>query len=204
MKKYKICENVTLGKNSVIEDFCVIGLSPKNQENSNSATIIGDNAYIRSHSVIYTGTIIGDNFNCGHHALIREGNIIGSSVSIGSFADIEDGVTIEDGVRIHSHVFVPRKTILKKNSWIGPNVVFTNSKYPRSKNSHLTLKGAVIKENARIGANVTILPGVTIGENCIIGAGSVVTTDIENNKIAVGNPAKITGNICDIEEYIQG
>jgi acetyltransferase-like isoleucine patch superfamily enzyme len=199
MKNVKIFGNVKIGKNALVEDYCIIGKTPENKKKL--PTIIGDNCVIRSHSVIYAGNLIGNNFHCGHHIVIREENRIGNNVSIGSGVNIEHHVTIEDDVRLHSNVFVPELTILKKGSWIGPNVVFTNSKYPVSKNSRTNLKGATVKEGAKIGANATVLPGITIGVNCLIGGGSVVTKDIEDGKIAAGNPAQIIGSVSDLREY---
>ena len=201
MKNIKIYKNVKLGKNVTIEEFCVIGKPPKNKKNGELKTVIGDNSVIRSHAVIYSGNSIGDNFQCGHHIVMREENRIGNNVSIGSGTDIEHHVTIEDNVRLHSNVFVPEYTILKKDSWIGPNVVFTNARYPNSRSAKENLRGALVKSKAKIGANCTILPGITIGENSLIGAGSVVARDIDDGKIAAGNPARLIGDISRIKDY---
>ncbi|MBN2546607.1 MAG: transferase [Spirochaetes bacterium] len=183
-----IYPNVKLGKNVTIEDFCIIGCPFKGS--NNEKTVIGDNSLIRSHTVIYAGNKIGSGFQTGHKANIRELNTIGNNVSIGTLSIIEHHVQIEDNVRIHSQVFVPEFTILKKGSWLGPNVVLTNAKYPLSQNVKNELKGPVIKESAKIGANVTILPGIIIGEKSLVGAGSVVVKDVEDYTIVAGNPAK--------------
>ncbi len=201
MKKSKIYKNVKIGKDVVIEEFCIIGKPPRGKKNGELLTVIGDNSIIRSHAVIYAGNVIGNNFQCGHHIVMREENSIGSSVSIGSCTDIEHHVAIEDGVRIHSNVFVPEYTTLEKGSWIGPNVVFTNARYPNSKHAKNQLKGALVKERAKIGANTTILPGVTIGENSLIGAGSVVAKEVADGTVVAGNPAKKIGKVSDIKDY---
>ena len=117
-------------KNVYIGAFCIIGVPPLHKVDGELETIIGDNATIRSHSVIYAGNKIGDNFSTGHHVAIREMNTIGNNVSIGSLSCIEHHIKIEDGVRIHSQVFVPEYSVLKMNCWLGPNVVLTNAKYP--------------------------------------------------------------------------
>lgn len=185
--------NVIFGKNITIEDFCIIGIPFKNY--SNEKTIIGDNAILRSHTVIYAGNKIGDNFQTGHKANIRELNIIGNNVSIGTLTNIEHHVVIEDNVRIHSQAFIPEFSVLKQGCWIGPNVVITNAKYPQSENVKKELKGAVIHENAKIGANSTLLPGIEIGKNSLIGAGSVVTKNVKESVIAAGSPAIILRDI---------
>jgi len=192
-KTTKILENVTLGKNAIIEDFCIIGMI--NDNCTGSQTVIGDNAHIRSHTVIYAGNKIGNNFQTGNKTNIREHNTIGNNVSIGTLSVVEHHVKIEDNVRIHTQAFIPEYSHLKSNAWIGPNVVLTNAKYPRSPNVKDSLEGPVIGGNAKIGANCTILPGIKIGENSLIGAGSVVTKNVESGSIYAGNPARFIRKI---------
>lgn len=190
-KTSQIYKNVKIGKNVLIEDFCIIGIPPRGYMDGELETIIGDNSLIRSGTVIYAGNKIGDNFQTGHKANIREFNNIGSNVSIGTLSVIEHHVDIEDNVRIHTQVFIPEFTKLEKECWIGPNVVFTNAMYPKSPNVKDSLKGPIIRQRAIIGANSTLLPGVSIGEDAVIGAGSVVTKNVEAENVVCGNPAKL-------------
>lgn len=182
-----IYPNVKLGNNVIIEDFCIIGCPFSGYQKE--PTIIGDNAVLRSHTVIYAGNIIGSGFQTGNKANIRELNRISDNVSIGTLSVIEHHVTIEKGVRIHSQVFIPEYSILKEESWIGPNVVFTNARFPKSPDVKKELVGPVIEKKVKIGANSTLLPGVKIGENSLVGAGSVVTKDVPSGVIVAGNPA---------------
>lgn len=154
-------------------------------------TLIGLNALIRSGTVIYRGSLIGDNFQTGHNVLVREECLIGDNVSIGTSTIIEHHVVIGNDARLHSGCFVPEYTILESNVWLGPRVTITNSKFPNRANSKQNLQGVTIKSGAVIGANVTLLPGVTIGYDSIVGAGSVVTKDIPDSVIAYGVPAKV-------------
>lgn len=197
----RIYNNVILGDNVVIEDFCVIGKPPMGKLDGELKTYIGDNSIIRSGTVIYAGNRIGSKFSTGHNVVIREENSIADNVSIGTLSCIEHNVVMEEGVRIHSQVFIPEFTTLKKNVWIGPNVVVTNAKYPRSRNVKETLKGATIEENAIVGANVTTLPGVNIGKDSIVGSASLVNRDITEGTVVVGNPIKDIKMKKDIEEY---
>ena len=131
---YRIHPNVAIGKNAVIEDFVIIGIPPRGKKSGELPTTIGDNALIRSHTVIYAGNSIGDNFQTGHHVMIREENTIGNNVSIGTSSVVEHHVTIGDDVRIHTSAFVPETSILEDGCWIGPHVVITNALYPLSPN----------------------------------------------------------------------
>ncbi len=183
-----IHDNVEIGENAIVEDFVIIGAPFKNY--NNEKTVIGSNAHIRSHTVIYAGNTIGDNFQTGNKTNIRECNQIGDNVSIGTNSIVEHHVKIEDNVRIHSQAFIPEYSVLKKDSWIGPHVVLTNAQYPKSPGIKENLLGVTIGENAKIGANTTLLPGVSIGAGALIGAGSVVTKSIEGHIIAAGCPCK--------------
>lgn len=162
---------------------------------------IGKNAIIREPIIIYSGNKIGDNFQTGHFVTIREENKIGNNVSIGSHSNIEHHVIIEDNVRIHSNCFIPEYSILKHDCWIGPNVVLTNAKYPKSINVKKELIGPTIGEYAKIGGNSTILPALKIGKHALIGAGSVVVKDVPDFAIVVGNPGKVIGDIRELNKY---
>ncbi|MEW5717262.1 MAG: DapH/DapD/GlmU-related protein [Chloroflexota bacterium] len=197
----RILPNVQLGRNATIGDYCVIGEPPRGKRAGELETRIGARAVIRSHTVIYAGNVIGDDFQTGHGALVREENRIGNNVSIGSHTIVEHHVTIGDNVRLHSNVFVPEFSVLEDDCWIGPNVVITNARYPRSRNAKEQLRGATIKRGAKIGANATLLPGVVIGANALVGAGAVVTRDVPAGAVVVGNPARAVKRVEEIEEY---
>ena len=196
-----IYPGVKLGKDSIIEDFVIIGSPPREYRTGEIETVIGDNAIIRSHTVIYAGNRIGNNFQTGNKANIRELNEIGDDVSIGTLSVIEHHIKIGHGVRIHSQVFIPEYCVLEEQCWIGPNVVLTNAKYPKSSNAKAELAGVHIMKNAKVGANATVLPGVIIGQNALVGAGSVITKGVNDGTVVVGNPAKIVKNIANIKAY---
>lgn len=194
----RIFKAVTLGAGTIFEDFCVIGSPPRGKSDGDLETIIGVDGVIRSHTVIYAGNRIGDRFQTGNKVNIREENEIGDNVSVGTLSVIEHHVKIGNGVRIHTQVFVPEYTIIEDNAWLGPNVVVTNAKYPLSPGVKESLEGPVIRKGAMVGANATILPGVIIGRNALVGAGSVVTKDVPESAVVVGNPAKVIKVIEDL------
>jgi len=202
ISKYsKLIEGVTIGTNSNIQDFVIIGVNYLHETEESVPTLLGDNILIRSHTVLYKGNKIGDNFQTGHGVLIRELNSIGNNVSIGSHSVIEHHVIIGNNVRIHSNVFIPEYSVIEEDAWIGPNVVLTNAAYPANLNTKSNLKGVHILQKAKIGANSTILPGVTIGKNALVGAGSVVTKNVPDGKVVAGNPARIIRDISEINDY---
>jgi acetyltransferase-like isoleucine patch superfamily enzyme len=140
---------------------------------------IGNNTRIWAFTHVMKGAKIGTNCNIGDHCFIENGVTIGNDVTI------KNGVSIWDGVRIEDKVF------------LGPNVVFTNDKRPRSKVHSFRLMETLIKKGASIGANATLLCSIKIGKFAIIGAGSVVTKDVPEYTLVYGNPAKIRGYVCE-------
>ena len=194
-KKY---DNVRIGEGFDIGDYAILGLPPADREGAELVTKIGDNALIRSHTVIYAGNEIGSSFQTGHNVMVREDNRIGDNVSIGTGSVVEHHVIIEDGVRIHSQAFIPEYSILKEGCWIGPNVVLTNALHPLCPKVKECLKGPTIGRNSKIGANATILPDVTIGENAMVGSGSVVTEDVPDGVVVAGNPAKVIKRVDEL------
>lgn len=131
--------------------------------------------------VVLPGAKIGENCNICSHCFIENEAVIGNNVTIKNGVQLWDGITIEDNVQI------------------GANVSFTNDKYPRAKNPDWVLEKTLIKNGASIGAGSTILCGVTIGENAMIGIGSVVTKDVPAGEVWVGNPAKFLKKVSDYE-----
>jgi UDP-2-acetamido-3-amino-2,3-dideoxy-glucuronate N-acetyltransferase len=140
---------------------------------------IGKNTKIWQYAIILKEAIVGENCNINCHTFIENDVVIGNNVTLKS------GVYLWDGIRIEDDVF------------IGPNATFVNNDFPRSKkypNKHI---GAYICKGASIGANATIRGGIVIGEFALIGSGSVVTKNIPNNSLWVGNPAKQIAYVCE-------
>ena len=139
---------------------------------------IGSNTRIWQYTIILPGAMIGDNCNINAHCFIENEVIIGNNVTVKCGVYMWDGIIIEDNVQI------------------GPNVTFTNDLYPRSQKSFNLLR-TVIKQYASVGAGATLIGGITIEEYALIGAGAVVTKNIPNNTLWVGNPARQIGFVCN-------
>lgn len=191
----RIYANVRLGENAQIDDFVIIGVPPRGVQPGELETVIGDNAHVRSHTVIYAGNRIGDDFATGHGVMIRELNEIGNQVSIGTQSVVEHHVHVGDHVRIHSQAFIPEYSTLMDNCWVGPNVVLTNALHPMCPKAKECLRGATIEPGAKIGANATLLPDITIGRNALVGAGAVVIDDVSAGVVVAGSPARIVKSI---------
>ncbi len=148
-----------------------------------SKIIFGSGTNISSYSTIYFGNTFGNNCFVGHHSLIRENNKIKNNVKIGSYTEVAFNCLIKKNTKIHSHCFICENSKIGENVFIGPNVTFTNSKYPNKKNSKQKLQSPIIHNNVIIGSGSIIMPGVKVGRNAIIGAGSLVIKDVPANKI---------------------
>lgn len=144
---------------------------------SDCQTKVPDSTNIWQFCVVLPKVVIGENCNICSHCFIENDVIIGNNVTI------KCGVQIWDGIRVEDNVF------------IGPNVTFTNDKYPRSKQYPDKFENTIIRKGASLGAGSTVLCGIEIGENAMIGAGSVVTKNIPANELWVGNPARFVKKI---------
>lgn len=136
---------------------------------------VGDRTRVWAFAHILPGAVIGEDCN------ICDGVFIEGDVRVGDRVTVKCGVQLWDGVTLEDDVFV------------GPNATFTNDMYPRSRQHPEAYATTVVRRGASIGANATLLPGVTIGAGAMVGAGAVVTRDVPDNAVVVGNPARITG-----------
>lgn len=138
---------------------------------------IGSGTRVWQFAVILPNAVIGSDCNICAHTLIENDVVIGDRVTIKSGVYLWDGITIEDDV------------------FIGPCAAFTNDKFPRSKVYLYSQNRTTIRKGASVGANAVILPGVTLGAKCMVGAGAVVTHDVPAYAIVIGNPARVVGYV---------
>lgn len=197
----QIYPNVDIGEGALLEPPLVLGKPPRGKGPGELKLVIGRNAIIRPFTTIYAGTSIGNDVETGQCVSIREDNVIGDGSSIGTGSILEFGNRIGTGSRIHSGCFL-ELTIIEDHVFVGPRVVFTDDPHPMGCPRYKECLGGVkVLSLAKIGANCTLLPGVVVGRNALVGAGSVVTKSIEDGMVAAGNPAVVIKRIEELKCY---
>lgn len=172
-----------IGHDCEIADTAIVG----EDVGSTGEIRIGDDATIRAGTIIYPGVEIGDRFVTGHHALVRENTAIGDDVLVGSHAVIDGNCDIGSAVRLQTGAYLPPETSVADSVFFGPHAVVTNDDYPVRSASEL--EGVTVESHVSVGANATLLPGVTIGRNSFVAANALVTEDVPPETLAVGVPA---------------
>lgn len=195
---------VNIGSNAFIGSNCIIG------EYQNDFCIdkmdyihklkIGKNALIRSGSIIYSGSEVGDDFQTGHHVTVREKTKLGKNVSIGTLSDIQGNCTIGNYVRMHSNVHIGQLSVIDDFVWIYPYVVLTNDPTPPSNH----FKGVHVRSFAIIATGSIIMPGLEIGQDSLIGAGTIVTKSVDSYTVFVGNPGKSVSDVREVRNKVTG
>ena len=157
---------------------------------------MANNVFIHATAEVSDAAVIGEGTKIWNQAQVRERAVIGDSCIISKNVYVDIDVKIGNRVKIQNNVNVYHGVEIEDDVFIGPSATFTNDMYPRAFTDGFEVYRTLVKKGASIGANATIVCGVTIGEYAMIGAGSVVTKDVENYSLVVGNPAKPIGRVC--------
>ena len=199
-----ILGEVSIGEATYVGYGCLIG-HPKRQSlteitrgggvgaDMSGKSVLGKRCIVRSGTIIYTDFTSGDEVEMGHNVLLREDVRVGDRSLIGSKVVIDGETIVGRGVSIQTGAYICRKSIIEDFVFIGPNCVFTNDKYLMQK--MFELKGPTVRRGASIGANSTLMPGIVVGEGSVIGAQSVVTSDVPSRTVYVGVPARRLGKV---------
>lgn len=179
---------VRLGAGSFVGAHCELGLpvGGARQVGPVLALEIGEQATIRSGSVLYAGSRFGARLECGHKVTLRERTTAGENLRIGTLSDVQGDCTLGDFVRLHGNVQVGKGSRLGDYVWVFPFVVLTNDPHPPSEHC----LGVTIEDFAVVGAHTVVLPGVTLGRECVVGAGSLVDAAVAAGMLATGRPAR--------------
>ena len=209
IKDYAIIHSgVILKENIVVSEYAVVGkpvqlssLSTLSLCKANKATVIGSECVIGTHSVILQSAEISAGCMIADMAFVRERVILDKNVVVGQAVTIENDTHVGAFTKIQAKAYVTAYSSLGSYVFIAPCVVTTNDKWMgRTEKRHDVKKGAIIKDRARIGGGAILLPGVEIGEEAVVGAGSVVTRSVEEAQVVWGNPARVQKSVPKEEQ----
>lgn len=145
---------------------------------------------------VHPSSQIGEGTQIWHQVQVMQNTEIGHNCNLGKSVFIDATVKIGNRVKIQNGVSVFKGVTVEDDCFLGPHMVFTNDLTPRSFNHDFKITKTHLKKGASVGANATLVCGVTLGEYCMVGAGSVVTKDVAPYELVLGNPARVVGQVC--------
>jgi acetyltransferase-like isoleucine patch superfamily enzyme len=161
---------------------------------------IGDGTIVSTGAVVFAGAKVGERVILGDQSCVRERVVVGDDVVIGRGSLVENDTTIGAMTKIQADAYITAYSTLEEHVFVAPCVVTTNDNFMgRTERRHELIKGPTIRRGARIGGGAILLPGVEIGEEAFVGAGAVVTKDVERRMVVVGNPARVMRPVPDDE-----
>jgi UDP-2-acetamido-3-amino-2,3-dideoxy-glucuronate N-acetyltransferase len=166
---------------------------------------------IHSSSFVSEKAVVGDGTQIWLFCQVRDGARLGKECILGKGVYVDNDVTIGDRCKIQNNASIYHGVTIEDGVFVGPHVCFTNDKVPRATNPDLSLKSAsdwtvsktLVKTGAALGANSTIVCGVTIGKWAMVGSGAVVTKDVPDHGLVLGNPAKLVGYVCSCGRKVE-
>jgi acetyltransferase-like isoleucine patch superfamily enzyme len=193
----KVLENAVVGKQP--------SLSPRSTAKREPLppTVIGDGTIVSTGAIVFAGSRIGARVIVGDQACVRERVDIGDDVVVGRGVLVENDTTIGALTKIQAEAYITAYSTLEDHVFIAPCVVTTNDNFMgRTERRHELIKGPTIRRGARVGGGAILCPGVEIGEEAFVGAGAVVTKNVDPRMLVVGNPARVLRSVS-AEELLQ-
>ena len=198
-----IHEGTKLGAGTVVGDGAVVGKQPKPAKTSSVSYSeplppleVGESCNIGTGAVLYAGSTVGNNTMVADLASIRENSRIGDFVLIGRGVCVENSVEIGNYTKVQSNAYITACTVLEDHVFIAPCVTTTNDNFMgRTEARFKYTRGAHVKRGARVGGSAILLPGITVGEEAFVAAGSVVTRNVPPGKLVMGVPAKVVRDV---------
>jgi acetyltransferase-like isoleucine patch superfamily enzyme len=195
-----------LGEGVKVLEYAVVGKQPSLSPRSTAkreelpAAEIGDGTIVSTGAVVFAGSKIGGRVILGDQSCVRERVVVGDDVVIGRGSLVENDTTIGALTKIQAEAYITAYSTLEEHVFIAPCVVTTNDNFMgRTERRHELIKGPTIRRGARIGGGAILLPGVEIGEDAFVGAGAVVTKDVEARMLVVGSPARVMRPVAEDE-----
>lgn len=187
----EIGDDVVIGDNAVVGKPPTLGKSSTTAADGLAPLVIGEGARILAGAVVFAGSSLGRGVIVGDQACVRERCRIGDDVVVGRGSLVENDTTVGARTRIQANAYVTAYSELEEDVFIAPGVVTTNDNFMgRTEERRALMRGPLIRRGARIGGGAVLLPGVEIGEEAFVGAGSVVLRDVPPRAVVVGNPAR--------------
>lgn len=187
-----------LGDGVKVLEHAVVGKQPTLSPRSTAKreqlepTEIGDGTIVSTGAVVFAGAKVGARVILGDQSCVRERVVVGDDVVIGRGSLVENDTTIGTMTKIQAEVYITAYSTLEEHVFVAPCVVTTNDNFMgRTERRHELIKGPTIRRGARIGGGAILLPGIEIGAEAFVGAGAVVTKNVEPRKLVVGNPARV-------------
>jgi acetyltransferase-like isoleucine patch superfamily enzyme len=190
----KVLENAVVGKQP--------SLSPRSTAKREDLppAEIGDGTIVSTGAVVFAGAKVGARVILGDQSCVRERVAVGDDVVIGRGTLVENDTTIGAMTKIQAEAYITAYSTLEEHVFIAPCVVTTNDNFMgRTERRHELIKGPTIRRGARIGGGAVLLPGVEIGEEAFVGAGAVVTKNVQARMVVVGNPARVMRAVLEDE-----
>ena len=195
-----------LGDGVKVLEYAVVGKQPSLSPRSTAKrdplepAEIGDGTIVSTGAVVFAGTKVGARVILGDQSCVRERVVVGDDVVIGRGSLVENDTTIGAMTKIQADAYITAYSTLEEHVFIAPCVVTTNDEFMgRTERRKALMKGPTIRRGARIGGGAILLPGVEIGEEAFVGAGAVVTKDVEPRMLVVGNPARVMRPVAEDE-----
>jgi acetyltransferase-like isoleucine patch superfamily enzyme len=187
-----------LGEGVKVLEHAVVGKQPALSPRSTAKredlppAEIGDGTIVSTGAVVFAGAKVGARVILGDQSCVRERVVVGDDVVIGRGSLVENDTTIGVMTKIQAEAYITAYSTLEDHVFVAPCVVTTNDNFMgRTERRHELIKGPTIRRGARIGGGAILLPGIEIGEEAFVGAGAVVTKDVERRMLVVGNPARV-------------
>src|SRR5436305_9620801 len=195
-----------LGAGVRILEYAVVGKQPSLSPRSTAKredlppAELGDGTIVSTGAVVFAGTQVGARVILGDQSCVRERVVVGDDVVIGRGSLVENDTTIGAMTKIQAEAYITAYSTLEENVFIAPCVVTTNDNFMgRTERRHELVKGPTIRRGARIGGGAVLLPGIEVGEDAFVGAGAVVTKNVEPRMLVVGNPARVLRPVAEDE-----
>ena len=195
-----------LGDGVKVLELAVVGKQPALSPRSTAKreelppAEIGDGTIVSTGAIVFAGATVGARVILGDQSCVRERVVVGDDVVIGRGSLVENDTTIGAMTKIQADAYITAYSTLEEHVFIAPCVVTTNDDFMgRTERRHELVKGPTIRRGARVGGGAILLPGIEIGEEAFVGAGAVVTKDVEPRMLVVGNPARVLRQVDEDE-----